>query len=255
MSRNPIILLTLLSTLVLSGCQKLQDIIGSLSSTQKSPPVAQQFTAPTIKPKLLNTPNMSQSALAVWANEAAVSTFSYDYVNYQYQLQQASQYFTPAAWKLFNDALSKSNTINNVINNKLVVGAVATGAPVITSQDVQNGRYTWNVSLPMLITYYGPKSRVKQNVVIDMIIIRSDKFIGKRGVAINSFKVSLAPGVTPQPKPGAPAQPQMQPNTTPNIPSDNRLAPPTPTAETPKQPKSEAPPLMQSAPVTTSTSI
>ena len=77
----------------------------------------------------LDIPVVSASALLQWANQAAVAAFSYNFANYRQALQDASEYFTPEGWKDFQAALESSNNLNAVITKKLVVSAVATGAP------------------------------------------------------------------------------------------------------------------------------
>ena len=43
----------------------------------------------------LDAPNQSDSAILQWANQAAIASFSYNFVNYRGELQAASVFFTP----------------------------------------------------------------------------------------------------------------------------------------------------------------
>jgi len=123
--------------------------------------------------------------LLVWANEAAVSAYSYNFVNYKQQLEQASHYFTPEGWKQFKAGLEASKNLDAVIKKKLVVSAVATGSPIITSQSMENGIYTWHVKMPLLVTWQSAYAQTQSNLIIKMDIIKiSDK---KRGYALESF--------------------------------------------------------------------
>lgn len=135
----------------------------------------------------LNQPNMKSVALLVWANEAAVSVFSYDFVTYRKSLQDASDYFTPDGWKAFMKSLKESRNLERVKSKKLVVSAVATGAPIILSQGIKGKKYTWTVQIPILVTYQSATELKNQNLVVTILISRTQKNIGKRGVGIVQF--------------------------------------------------------------------
>lgn len=135
----------------------------------------------------LNQPNMNSVALLVWANEAAVSTYSYNFVTYRKSLQDASDYFTQKGWKAFMNALKESRILDNVISKKLVVSAVATGAPIILTQGIIRKKYTWKVQIPMLVTYQSATQLKKQSLVVTMLISRTQKNIGNRSIGIYQF--------------------------------------------------------------------
>ncbi|HVT62359.1 MAG TPA: type IVB secretion system apparatus protein IcmL/DotI, partial [Legionellaceae bacterium] len=96
----------------------------------------------------LNAPNQSDSAILQWANQAAIATFSYNFVNYRSELVAASGFFTAEGWDQFVTALGASNNLDAVKAKKLVVSAVATSAPVILQKGVLNGRYAWRIQMP-----------------------------------------------------------------------------------------------------------
>ena len=135
----------------------------------------------------LAQPNMSREAILVWANEAALAIMSYDFANHERQLQQAAEYFTPEGWKSYMDVFTKAGTLDMVINKKLTVSAVATGAAKLMDQGVVADKYTWKVQLPMLVTYAGANTSTKQNLLLTMTIVRTEDGQGKRGVGILDF--------------------------------------------------------------------
>lgn len=138
----------------------------------------------------VNQPGVKDVALSVWANEAAVSAYTYTFANYRKALQDASQYFTREGWRAFYDALKASKNLDVVIDQKLAVTAVATGAPLIIESGVVNNRYSWKVEMPMLISYLSSTATRKQNVEVSMVIVRTDKYEGTRGLAISNFVVN-----------------------------------------------------------------
>lgn len=158
-------------------------------------PPAPQYFATTINGRItplipLDQPNMPPSTLLQWANSAAIAAYTYNFVNYRQELQSASEFFTPEGWTEFINALNSSNNLKSVIEKKLVVSAVATGAPVITDQGVLNGTYTWSVSMPVLVTYQSASQPVRQNIVVRMVIQRISTLNSARGIGIASFVAS-----------------------------------------------------------------
>jgi len=169
-------------------------LIGALSYVIAHPPQPKYFATSVdgrITPLVpLDQPNLSNAALLQWANTAAVAVFNYNFVNYRQALQDASETFTPDGWKLFMDALKSSNNLTAVIDKKLIVSAVATGAPVILEQGVLIDRYAWKVQLPMLVTYQSASQFTQQPVTVTMLIVRISTLSSARGIGINQFIVS-----------------------------------------------------------------
>lgn len=135
----------------------------------------------------LSKPMVSQAALLQWANQVVVSVYNYSFVNWRKQLQDAAGNFTSVGWKNFQDALKDSRNLETVISRKLVVTAVATGAPVITNEGVINGRYAWKVNIPLLVTYQSASTTFQQPVVVTMLITRVPVFNNPKGIAVASF--------------------------------------------------------------------
>lgn len=156
------------------------------------PPKPKYFatnTAGRIVPLVpLNQPNLSVPSLLQWASTAAVAAFTFNFVNYRQELQAASEFFTPEGWQAFLRGLQQSNNLAAVRAKRLVVSAVPTGAPIIMqSGRVVNGRYTWRVQMPMLITYESASQVTQQSVVVTMVIARISTLSSPRGIGIAQF--------------------------------------------------------------------
>ena len=144
----------------------------------------------------LDEPNQSDSAVLQWANQAAIAAFSYNFVNYREELQAASGFFTGAGWKQFLDALQESNNLDAVKAKKLIVSAVATRAPIILRKGVLNGRYSWRVQMPILVTYQSASEFSQSNNIVTMLIRRVSTLNSPRGIGISQFVVGPASGGT-----------------------------------------------------------
>jgi intracellular multiplication protein IcmL len=155
-------------------------------------PPAPKYFATSINGRItplmaLNMPNQSDSAILQWSNQAAIATFSYNFVNYRSELVAASGFFTAQGWDQFVSALGSSNNLDAVKAKKLVVSAVATSAPVILQKGVLNGRYSWRIQMPMLVTYQSASEFSQQNLNVTMLVKRVDTLNSPRGIGIDQF--------------------------------------------------------------------
>lgn len=162
-------------------------------------PPAPKYFATSINGRItplfpLNEPNQSDSAVLQWANQAAIAAFTYNFVNYRTELQAASGFFTANGWAQFLNALQESNNLDAVKAKKLVVSAVATRAPIILQKGVLNGRFSWRIQMPILVTYQSASEFSQQNNVVTMLITRISTLNSPRGIGISQFIVGPASG-------------------------------------------------------------
>lgn len=137
----------------------------------------------------LNKPNQSDSSVLQWANQAAIASYTYNYVNYREELQAASEFFTPRGWQQFLLALRDSNNLKAVVAKKLLVSAVATKAPIILRKGYVGGRYAWRISMPILVTYQSASEFSQQRSIVTMLITRISTLNSPRGIGIEQFVV------------------------------------------------------------------
>lgn len=135
----------------------------------------------------LNKPSVNQKTLEIFATEAALSVYSYNYSNYRRAFARAAKYFSPLGWQSYLHALKDSGNLDIVLDKKMVVKAVPTDAPIITGQGNGGGIYNWRIQIPMLVIYQASTGKIKQNIVVNMKVRRTDKFFGYDGIAIDNF--------------------------------------------------------------------
>nr|AAS92005.1 IcmL protein [Legionella pneumophila] len=174
-------------------------VLASLVVYMITHPPAPKYFATSINGRItplfpLDEPNQSDSAVLQWANQAAIAAFTYNFVNYRDELQASSGFFTAEGWDQFVGALEQSNNLDAVKAKKLVVSAVATRAPIILQKGVLNGRYSWRVQMPILVTYQSASEFTQQNNVVTMLITRVSTLNSPRGIGISQFVVGPASG-------------------------------------------------------------
>lgn len=135
----------------------------------------------------LNEPNLQDKALLQWASEAVTSIYSYNFVNFRRVFENNKQYFTTEGWTSFLKALTDSQNLKAVQEKKLIVSAVLTGAPIVRSEGQLQGRYTWVVQMPVLVTYQSANEQSSQNFIVTLKIRRISTLDNVYGVGISEF--------------------------------------------------------------------
>lgn len=138
----------------------------------------------------LNQANLTDNELLQWAVEAAVACYSFNYENYRKALQDARIFFTKEGYEFFMRALNDSNNLQAVIEKKMIVSAKPTGAAVVLNQGAKQGLYSWDVKLPMEISYRNETTPIRQYVVLTMRIVRTSTLESPSGVGIVSYVVT-----------------------------------------------------------------
>ncbi|HRD69089.1 MAG: type IVB secretion system apparatus protein IcmL/DotI [Legionella sp.] len=174
-------------------------VLGSMLVYILTHPPAPRYFATSINGRItplfpLNEPNQSDSAVLQWANQAAIASFTYNFVNFRDELQASSGFFTAEGWDQFLTALQQSNNLDAVKAKKLIVSAVATRAPIILQKGILNGVYSWRVQMPILVTYQSASEFTQQNNVVTMLITRVSTLNSPRGIGIAQFVVGPASG-------------------------------------------------------------
>lgn len=146
---------------------------------------------------LFAAPDATQ--LAVWANEAIVATYTYDYKDYLPRQRSIAKYFTAAGWTAYSTALNASGLPAVVAKNAYYVSAVATMPPEVKAINDSE----WQATMPLLVIYKNPQYQQKQTLQVTINFGEAPAGQGMRGLAINNLqsKVSQPPCECQQPLP------------------------------------------------------
>lgn len=126
--------------------------------------------------------------LAVWANEAIVATYTYNYKNFIERQKQIAKYFSAGGWTDYSNVLTASKIPDAVQANSYFVSAVATLPPIIRAK----GENHWQADMPLLVIYKNPQYQQKQtlNITLDFGVAPSGQ--GVRGLAITSLQAKAS---------------------------------------------------------------
>jgi intracellular multiplication protein IcmL len=135
----------------------------------------------------LSEPNLSTPALMSWSAQAATEVMTFGFNDYKRRLQAASRNFTKLGWISFTNALDKARIIEMVESNQQVVSAAPSSAPILISEGLVNGRYQWQVQVPLVVTYQAGASTRSDQLTVDLLLVRVPKLESPNGVGIEQW--------------------------------------------------------------------
>ncbi len=174
----------------------------SAASTAMPPANGTATTAGTVttSPVQQQTAVIPQANLIDFSQKAAVVTFTYNYQNYKQNLQAMQSYFTKVGWDSFNKALTASNNLDVVQKEKLSVSATLNGQAEVTQHQQTAIGQTWQVNVPIIVTYQNDKKQtVQQDLTVKLSIATVNTNENANGIGITQFIAmpNVAPATTP----------------------------------------------------------
>lgn len=142
----------------------------------------------------LAEPITSAARIREFATNAAVSLYSFDYLNWRRLLDAAmDNYLTPGGKARYRAAFEKTGIIERVRSGFLTLTAVTDGPPVILHEGVQDGRYYWRVQVALRVFWVNATDARPENRVLTMTLIRVQPSpINPNGVAIDGIEATQA---------------------------------------------------------------
>src|SRR3989339_1228598 len=120
----------------------------------------------------LDEPVIADPFLVQWAALAVRASFNLDFVHLESDLGNAKPYFTADGFTAFLNALKTSSVLQTIEGSKLVASAVVTKSPVILNKEIIGGRYSWEVQMPVLVTYTSASASTQQQLIATVLIQR-----------------------------------------------------------------------------------
>lgn len=148
-------------------------------------------------------PNMTTQDVAKWAVEAVEAAYTYDFVNYRKQLQDAQKYFTDYGWRNYMKSLSGSNNFKALTQRKFIQIAKVVEPPKLVVQGMLGGSLGWKFQMPVLVTYLMPpfndKSKFSNPLILSVTVRRMDPLQSYNGLGIVQIIANIASGTGQNP--------------------------------------------------------
>ncbi|MFD1043123.1 DotI/IcmL/TraM family protein [Pseudoxanthomonas kaohsiungensis] len=134
----------------------------------------------------VSDPVVSQGQLLERFKVCVSQANDYNFVDYQKRLGEAQECFTENGWEQFAAALTRSGALTQVREQRLIVSSVATGPAVVVRRGVRKGVFTWEVQMPIQLTYQGGadgKSMATQRQIVTAMLERTNENKSSVGIA------------------------------------------------------------------------
>lgn len=148
----------------------------------------------------LDAPVMPVEAVGAWAARAVTAAYSFDFVNYHAQLQNAQAWFSLPGWEEFMRGLERSNNLGAFAQRKLIGIAKVTAAPRLLKVGLMgDGRLAWKFEMPVLMEYRMPpfdaRSVYYNPLKVTVVIRREDVLQARQGLGIVQMNAASAVSV------------------------------------------------------------
>lgn len=135
----------------------------------------------------LSEPVLTNKFVMQWAGMTATSIFNLSFSDYQQQLQSLRAAFSDDGWEKLNNALKDSGMIDQIVNSRLILSAVISAPPVVLSEAIIGGRFTWRVQMLVLVTYTSASQQTQRTYVVTMDVQRVPTLDTAQGIQIINF--------------------------------------------------------------------
>lgn len=150
-----------------------------------------------ITPQPLNTPGMSNSAINNWIIEGIMAGYHFNFKSIDQAVEHLYDYFTEPAVESFKESLQNFGIIDTVVRSKMIASGQALGAPEILNEGVINGRYSWQVRIPIQVVMASQVNQTIMKLDVELLVVRVPELVSPMGILIEKYS-AVKEGVTSQ---------------------------------------------------------
>lgn len=139
----------------------------------------------------LKKAHIDNASVLNFATEAAISAYTFDYVNFQSTVNNAAKkFFTDDFYIEYMNLFNESKLLRSVIDNLYIVSAVGVPnkPPQLVKSGVKNGVRYWQVNVPIKVYYVSGRKIRDENLLAMVEVVRTNPVrVNPIGVAVNSM--------------------------------------------------------------------
>lgn len=136
----------------------------------------------------LDKPVFTEQGLLNWTSDTITGAISLDFLEWREKLNTLRSHFDEKAFSSFLESLESSGTLEMIKNKRLSVSASITRAPVIIASGIVNGKATWRMEFPLLVSYESSQGvESTQNLMANVLVTRASTATTPRGVVITQL--------------------------------------------------------------------
>ncbi len=157
-----------------------QDSYFALSGTANGTEIKRQMIG-------LESPNVNRDALLRWAASAATQIMTFGFHDIDERMSESQRLFTADGWTSFSTALGKSSIMRNMLENQQLLTAIPASTPLIISEGMYQGKYSYVVETPLIVTLRAGDKKQVGSQHIRMIITKMPTSTNPMGIGINTW--------------------------------------------------------------------
>jgi hypothetical protein len=138
----------------------------------------------------LGLPNMSRQSLSDWVASACsqILTFGFNDIDERFALSQKN--FTPDGWKSFRKAVMATTLIQDMLSTQQIMASVPASPPVLKSEGMIDGVYSWTFDVPLLITFRAGSDKKSKNKTVHVVIQKVPTAENPNAVGISEWYIN-----------------------------------------------------------------
>ncbi|MGD9591868.1 MAG: DotI/IcmL family type IV secretion protein [Candidatus Berkiella sp.] len=135
----------------------------------------------------LSQSSLPSSSVLIWASESIEQIYDYNYKNFPQVLTAIRKYFTTQGYDSYMKALNDSNNLQIVQDKRMYVSGKVSQRGKVVKEGVVSGIYTWEIEIPLDVTYKTSTDTVTQKIMANIEVVRVPIADSQVGVAIHSI--------------------------------------------------------------------
>jgi len=140
-----------------------------------------------LKPK--TEPTVTQEKLLNWATKTVTETFALDFKHWKTEIMEVRPAYFPNAYdSLIETMRNPDGVIDFITSERAISSAAVPQAPVVTNEGLSDGRYSWVVEFPLVVTFEtgdGVAGTKRLNIRLFISRVAGDKY--PAGIRIQQF--------------------------------------------------------------------
>lgn len=169
-------------------CALLAGVLVWMSFDKKQPAYYASLTTGEVVPMHpLSEPVLTNDFIDQWAALTARSIYNLNFSSYQQQLAALQPRFSEEGWAKLMGALTSSGMIKQIVGSRLIISSVVSGPPVVISEVILHGRFTWRIQMLVLVTYTSASEQTQRTLVVTMDVQRVPTLDVAQGIQIIDF--------------------------------------------------------------------
>lgn len=137
----------------------------------------------------LPSPNMGRDAVMNWAAQAVsqIMTFGFNDIDEKFAISRLN--FTEDGWNSFSKAVINSRLIEAMTKSQQILATVPYDTPVLKKEGMVEGSYTWEVDVPVLVTFRAGGVKSMRKKVVNVVIKQVPTRESPSGMGINQWNM------------------------------------------------------------------